>query len=197
MRKWLGLSETGDELKGETARGTIKGFCCEEADKEGTAHGYAKNMLDGSKTTYWHSRWSSDKEAGPHWFEYKLSSADSKRKLKGFRYVARPNTNGYANGKPLTLTIEMYDTSGKLLQQETAKLSESVSELNQWTEKDYVFSKSVKNVSYIKVVFTDCYNNEEQIQNTLQNMRPVRSFSTLYTNNDDDTETNTELILRI
>ena len=193
VRKWLGLSETGDELKGETARGTIKGFCCEEADKEGTAHGYAKNMLDGSKTTYWHSRWSSNKEAGPHWFEYKLSSADSKRRLKGFHYVARPNTNGFANGKPLTLTIEMYDTSGKLLQQETAKLSESVSELNQWTEKDYVFSKSVKNVSYIKVIFTDCYNNEELNTKHSSEYATCAEFSTLYTNNDDDTEANTEI----
>ena len=87
----------------------------------------------------------------------------------------------------------MYDTSGKLLQQETAKLSESVSELNQWTEKDYVFSKSVKNVSYIKVVFTDCYNNEETNTKHSSEYATCAEFSTLYTNNDDDTETNTEI----
>ena len=116
VRKWLGLTEVGDEnLKSELKRGTIKSFCCEETSGEGAAHGYAKNMLDGNDSTYWHSRWSSNKEAGPHWFEYKLSPEDSKRKLKGFHYVARPNTNGYANGKPLTLDVQMYDEADTLL----------------------------------------------------------------------------------
>lgn len=187
VRKWLGISDSGEQLESEVTRGTIQDFCCEETTGEGT-NGPISKVLDGDNTTYWHSRWSSNKEAGPHWFKYKLSKADSKRKLKGFRYVARPNTkNGYANGKPLTLTVEMYDTDGNLLGEETAELSDNVSELNSWTEKNYVFSKSVQNVSYIKVIFTDCYNNEVSEKHS-NAYATCAEFSTLYTdNNDDDT----------
>ena len=192
VRKWLGLTEVGDEnLKSELKRGTIKSFCCEETSGEGAAHGYAKNMLDGNDSTYWHSRWSSNKEAGPHWFEYKLSPEDSKRKLKGFHYVARPNTNGYANGKPLTLDVQMYDEADTLLyEEENIKMTESgsVSELNQWIEKDVKFKKPVKNVSYIKVIFTDAYNNEVSDKHSAA-YATCAEFSTLYTDNDEDDDT--------
>lgn len=193
VRKWLGISDSGEQLESEITRGTIQDVCCEETTGEGT-NGPISKVLDGDNTTYWHSRWSSNKEAGPHWFKYKLSKADSKRKLKGFRYVARPNTkNGYANGKPLTLDVEMYDADGNLLEQETAELSADVSELNSWTEKNYVFSKSVQNVSYIKVIFTDCYNNEASEKHS-NAYATCAEFSTLYTdNNDDDTETTTKI----
>lgn len=192
VRKWLGLTEVEDEnLKSEVKQGTIKSFCCEETSGEGAAHGYAKNMLDGNDSTYWHSRWSSNKEAGPHWFEYKLSPEDSKRKLKGFHYVARPNTNGYANGKPLTLDVQMYDESDTLLyEEENIKMTESgsVSELNQWIEKDVEFKKPVKNVSYIKVIFTDAYNNEVNDKHSAA-YATCAEFSTLYTDNDEGDDT--------
>ena len=192
VRKWLGLTEVGDEnLKSERKRGTIKSFCCEETSGEGAAHGYAKNMLDGNDSTYWHSRWSLNKETGPHWFEYKLSPEDSKRKLKGFHYVARPNTNGYANGKPLTLDVQMYDEANTLLYEEkNIKMTESgsVSELNQWIEKDVKFKKPVKNVSYIKVIFTDAYNNEVSDKHSAA-YATCAEFSTLYTDNDEDDDT--------
>ncbi len=108
--------------------------------------------------------------------------------------MARPNTkNGYANGKPLTLDVEMYDANGNLLGQETAELSADVSELNSWTQKDYIFSKSVQNVSYIKVIFTDCYNNEVTEKHS-KAYATCAEFSTLYTDsNDDDTGTTTKI----
>ena len=193
VRKWLGQNETGEELLEEEKRGTIKNECCEETEKEGT-NGPASKIVDNDEKSYWHSRWSSNKETGPHWFEYKLSSADSKRKLKGFRYVARPNgTAGYANGKPLTLTVEMYDSAGKQLKQEVVTLSKNVSELNSWTEKTYVFSKSIENVSYIKVIFTDCYNNEESTTKHSSAYATCAEFSTLYTDKGDDEEQVTEI----
>lgn len=187
VKKWLGQTESGVQLSPEEARGSIKDKCCEEPTGE-LPNGSINKILDGDKTSYWHSRWSSNKEAGPHWFEYKLSRADSKRKLKGFHFVARPNTkNGYANGKPLILTLQMYDADGKMLKQEVATMSTSVSQLNQWTEKDYVFSKSVKNVSYIKVIFTDCYNNEVGDKHS-QAYATCAEFSTLYTDASDEEE---------
>lgn len=186
VRKWLGQTESGVELRGEEERGSIKDKCCEETTGEGT-NGPINKILDGNKSSYWHSRWSSNKEAGPHWFEYKLSSVDSKRKLKGFHFAARPNTNGYSNGKPLILTLQMYDASGKMLSQEVATMASSVSELSQWTEKDYVFSKSVKNVSYIKVIFTDCYNNEVGEKHSPA-YATCAEFSTLYTDESDEEE---------
>lgn len=94
----------------------------------------------------------------------------------------------------------MYDEANTLLYEEkNIKMTESgsVSELNQWIEKDVKFKKLVKNVSYIKVIFTDAYNNEVSDKHSAA-YATCAEFSTLYTDNDEDDDTvATELILRI
>lgn len=206
VRKWLGQTETGEEeLQGEKERGSIQNYCCQARTASGGDNGEGSNggvdkIVDGNAATYWHSKWQTDANNGtkyngekPHWFEYKLSSADSKRKLKGIQFVARPNTSGYANGKPYTLTLEIHKTDGTMTT-EDVQFSSNRAELNTWTKKDYVFSKAIKNVSYIKVIFTDCYANDSQDTGYhSQNYATCAGFSTFYTSKDDDTESATEI----
>ena len=202
VRTWLGQNGTEKEtLKGEEKRGTIQNFCCQARTANGNPNGEGTNggadkITDGNASTYWHSKWQTDdndntKYRGetPHYFEYKLSSQDSNRNLKGIHFVARKTTDAYVNGKPLVLTLEIHKKDGTT-KTETARFSNTTSELNSWTEKDYIFSKAIKDVKYIKVIFTDTYTNETYPYHN-QDFASCAEFSTLYTDKDDDTEQTT------
>lgn len=199
VRKWLGQTETGEEeLQGEKERGSIQNYCCQARTASGGDNGEGSNggvdkIVDGNAATYWHSKWRTDANNGtkyngekPHWFEYKLSSADSKRKLKGIHFAARLTTTNYVNGKPYVLTLEIHKKDGTMVT-EKVQFSNNESELKTWTERDWTFTKSVKNVDYIKVIFTDSYANDVSGHHS-QDYATCAEFSTLYTDASDDEE---------
>ena len=157
------------------------------------SNGGVDKIVDGNAATYWHSKWRTDANNGtkyngekPHWFEYKLSSADSKRKLKGIHFAARLTTTNYVNGKPYVLTLEIHKKDGTMVT-EKVQFSNNESELKTWTERDWTFTKSVKNVDYIKVIFTDSYANDVSGHHS-QDYATCAEFSTLYTDASDDEE---------
>ena len=61
-------------------------------------------------------------------------------------------TTNYVNGKPYVLTLEIHKKDGTMVT-EKVQFSNNESELKTWTERDWTFTKSVKNVDYIKVIF--------------------------------------------
>lgn len=191
VKNWLG--QYGEE---ERVRGTIKEYCCQERKTDGTnagegANGGIDKILDGDKNTYWHSKYSGGIGEQPHWFEYQLSEKDSVRNLKGVRFIAR--SQGYGNGKPYQLKFEMYSINGTKLASENVTLCDDASKMNTWKEKEITFSKVIKNVSYIKVFFNDCYSDKWGDNGHSTKFATCAEFSTLYADNTDSTVKDTKV----
>ncbi|MBU5416217.1 DUF5057 domain-containing protein [Anaerobutyricum soehngenii] len=191
VKNWLG--QYGEE---ERVRGTIKEYCCQERKTDGTnagegANGGIDKILDGDKNTYWHSKYSGGIGEQPHWFEYQLSEKDSVRNLKGVRFIAR--SQGYGNGKPYQLKFEMYSINGTKLASENVTLCDDASKMNTWKEKEITFSKVIKNVSYIKVFFNDCYSDKWGDNGHSTKFATCAEFSTLYADNTDSAVKDTKV----
>lgn len=65
---------------------TINSFSSEETSGEGATNGRAATLIDGSFSTYWHSRWTSTATSYPHQFVIDLGSAKT---AKGLSLVQR------------------------------------------------------------------------------------------------------------
>ena len=65
---------------------TINSFSSQEAGGEGPVSGYAKAIIDGNATTYWHSRWSSNAATPPHWIVVDMGAVQP---VDGFVFTQR------------------------------------------------------------------------------------------------------------
>lgn len=76
----------------------------EETEKEGTARGYANNMLDGDVNTYWHNRWfPAPGTTYPHWV---IIDMGVQRELLGFVISGRLG-RGNNVGNPEKIVLEV------------------------------------------------------------------------------------------
>lgn len=145
--------ETVKEWLGGYGKGTISEFCCQEdAKNEGNGNGPVSNIVDDNTSSYWHSRYSSNKHKG-HYFVYQLPEGQTS--VSGFYIVGRPRTsNGYANGIPFKLKIEVLDKN------KTTRYSEEVELTGNYYDRQTVqLQKTVENAAYVKVTFLVTYNN--------------------------------------
>ena len=69
-----------------------------------TTEGPKVNLVDGNKSTYWHSAWSSNVASLPHWITLKSETA---KKIGAVKYFFRQSTN--ANGRPTQFALEISD----------------------------------------------------------------------------------------
>ena len=182
VKNWLGAAGSG----------TVIDQCCQEnTGEEGKDNGGVAQITDGNENTYWHSRWSSNRETGPHWFRYELpEEAD----IKGINFVARKyvNNDGNYNGRPYILTVEMYDKNNQLITKEDVEMSKEgdVTALKNWDgtnkneRKKNFESGTVSNVKYIKVIFTKAFTTTWGKQNTSTEYANCAEFSPIYADND-------------
>ena len=192
VRKWLGTAGSGK---------VINQCCQENTGQEGENNGGTAQITDGDENTYWHSRWSSNRETGPHWFMYEMpEEAD----IKGINFVARKyvSNEGNYNGRPYILTVEMYDKNNHSITKEDVIMSDTeedvynVNNLKNWDgtnkneRKKNFKSGTVANVKYIKVTFKETFTTTGGKQNKSTEYATCAEFSPIYANND---ASNTEI----
>lgn len=117
---------------------SILGSSSEETEGE---DGHAINVLDGSTSTFWHSRWSSPAATGPHWLSFDFGSVKTISEV-----IYTPRTDS-ANGRMLGYTVSVSEDG------ETWTDVKSGSVANDTTVKTITLDTPVA-TQYIKLTLT-------------------------------------------
>lgn len=144
VENWLGIKKTETEnvpIKSVTAN------CWHSSDKPA-------NMLDGNKTTIWHSKWkgeNSECSSHTHWFELTLREPSI---VSGVNYTSRPNA---ATGTLIEYKAELMDENDNILYTTTGKTGLMATDYTRTVSLS--FGKQVSGVKKIKISYLRSYEN--------------------------------------
>ncbi len=124
---------------------TIVSVSSEEANGEGPNNGKAIFMLDGNKSTFWHSKWQGGNDPLPYTIVIDMQQANV---IKGF--ILNPRSGGH-QGKPSNITIS--GSNNGTTWEEITKLTLA----NNDTEQKFTLGSATKSFRYLQVVVTAVY----------------------------------------
>lgn len=121
-----------------------------------TSEGPKANLVDGDRTTYWHSAWSSGVAALPHWVKITFPAAT---KLGAVKYYFRNNTS--LSGRPSQFALETSTDGINWTRVWTSQTGISTTEANT-VEKTLAFDKNYSSV-YTRVMFLATNGNTNYV----------------------------------